>query len=146
MLHEIKNRYCNITRDIVMKFISFCKPCKEKQNLQTKGFVSKPILSKEFNSRGQVDLIDMQSQSYNDYKFIMTYQDHLTKFTILNALRTKTAEEVAINLLNIFTVFRAPAILQFNNGREFYNSIINELIKMWKGMKIVHGKPRHSQS
>ena len=49
-------------------------------------------------------------------------------------------------LLDIFCIFGAPAILQSNNGREFANSIITELAATWNGLKIVRGKPRHSQS
>lgn len=37
-------------------------------------------------------------------------------------------------------------LLALDNGREFVNSILTELHKMWDGVKIVHGKPRHSQS
>lgn len=33
-----------------------------------------------------------------------------------------------------------------DNGREFVNSIITNLNEMWSDVKIVHGKPRHSQS
>lgn len=74
------------------------------------------------------------------------YQDHLTKFVLLRLLKHKRAEEVAYVLLDIFTTFGAAAILQSDNGREFVNKIINELCNMWEDLKIVHGKPRHSQS
>lgn len=37
-------------------------------------------------------------------------------------------------------------ILQSDNGREFANRIIKNLAEMWPGLKLVHGKPRHSQS
>ncbi|XP_071111144.1 uncharacterized protein [Haliotis cracherodii] len=41
-----------------------CKECQRKRKRPTnKGTVVKPILSKDFNSRAQVDLIDMQSMS-----------------------------------------------------------------------------------
>jgi len=43
-------------------------------------------------------------------------------------------------------MFSAPFILQSDNGREFANKIIQHLADMWPGMKLVHGKPRHSQS
>ncbi|XP_020298040.1 KRAB-A domain-containing protein 2-like [Pseudomyrmex gracilis] len=33
-----------------------------------------------------------------------------------------------------------------DNGREFTNKIIEEVCGMWNELKIVHGKPRHSQS
>src|SRR5215468_6650242 len=76
----------------------------------------------------------------------MNYQDHLTKFTILRPLKSKTAEEVVYQLMDIFFMFGAPFILQSDNGREFANKIIQNLADMWPGIKLVPGKPRHSQS
>ncbi|KAF0726661.1 SCAN domain-containing protein 3-like [Aphis craccivora] len=40
----------------------------------------------------------------------------------------------------------APSILQSDNGREFSNNLVSNLKDMWPELKIVHGKPRHSQS
>jgi len=87
----------------------------------------------------------MQSQNINGFRFVLNYQDHLTKFVLLRALSSKRAEEIAHNLLDIYTTFEAPAILHSDNYREFVNSIINELHSMSSDIKIVHGKPRHSQ-
>ncbi|XP_023218899.1 SCAN domain-containing protein 3-like [Centruroides sculpturatus] len=88
----------------------------------------------------------MQSQANKEYKFILMYQDHLIKFIQLLPLKTKRAEEVAYVLLDIFTIFSAPSILQSDNSREFANNIIKEMCNMWSELKMVHGKPRHSQS
>jgi len=48
--------------------------------------------------------------------------------------------------MGIFCMFGASFILQSDNGHEFANIIIQNLADMWPGMKLVHGKPRHSQS
>ncbi|XP_067126039.1 KRAB-A domain-containing protein 2-like [Centruroides vittatus] len=93
-----------------------------------------------------VDLIDMQSQADEDYKFILMYRDHLTKFVQLQQLKTKRAEDVAYVLLDIFTIFSVQSILQNDNSREFANNVIKEMCNMWPELKMVHGKPRHSQS
>ena len=98
------------------------------------------------NNRCQVDLIDYQSCPSNRYKWLMVYQDHLTKFVFLRPLTSKRAEEVAYNLVDIFTIVRAPSILQSDNGREFVNKVIQNITSFWPELKIVHGKPRHSQS
>jgi transposase InsO family protein len=58
----------------------------------------------------------------------------------------QTTEEVAYQLMEIFCMFGAPFILQSDNGREFSSKIIRNLADMWPGMKLVHGKTRHSQS
>ncbi|XP_060844002.1 KRAB-A domain-containing protein 2-like [Rhopalosiphum padi] len=111
-----------------------------------KGLVVKPILHNEMNSRCQIDLIDMQSNPVNGFKYIMVYQDYLTKFVIIRPLRCKRAEEIAYQLLDIFTFFGAPSILHCDNGREFVNKIVTSVCEIWPQVKIVHGKARHSQS
>ena len=90
------------------------------------------------NYRAQVDLIGMQSLPDRDYKWILGYQDHLTKFVQLLPVTLKRAPEIAFQLLDIFSILGAPSILQSDNGREFMNSVITELSAMWDGLKIVH--------
>ena len=104
------------------------------------------MIFNDMNSRGQVDLIDMQSQPSGEYKWILVHQDHFTKFVQLRATKTKRAAEIGYLLLDIFCIFGAPAILQSDNVREFVNAAIQEMAEMWDGLKIVHGRPRHSQS
>ncbi|KAI5717175.1 hypothetical protein M8J77_001334 [Diaphorina citri] len=146
MLKELQKKYKNITIQIIMIYLNLCEICQKKSQVPKKGLVVKPLLSKEMNSRCQIDLIDMQAQADSDFKFIFVYQDHLTKFVQLRPLKSKRAEEVAHVLLDIFCAFGAPSILQSDNGREFCNRVIEELCSKWKDLKIVHGKPRHSQS
>ncbi|XP_060845364.1 KRAB-A domain-containing protein 2-like [Rhopalosiphum padi] len=146
MIKELQCKYKNIIYEIVMLYLSLCIQCQTKQKAPRKGIVVKPLISSELNSRCQIDLVDMQTCKDGEYKFILNYQDHLTKFIQLRPLKSKTAEEVAHNLLHIFLTFGAPNILHSDNGREFVNKIITELCFMWDGVKIVHGKPRHSQT
>ncbi|XP_060858218.1 KRAB-A domain-containing protein 2-like isoform X1 [Metopolophium dirhodum] len=146
MLYEINKRYKNITQSDVKQYLDLCIPCQQKKKSQKKGIVVKPMVFEDFNSRCQIDLIDFQSQSDAGYKFVLVYQDHLTKFCILRPLKCKRAEQIAYVLLDIFCLFGAPSVLQSDNGREFCNEIVNSLKEMWPELTIVHGKPRHSQS
>ncbi|CAF4733883.1 unnamed protein product, partial [Rotaria sp. Silwood2] len=136
-MNDIKKKYANITEKQVTLFISGCHECKLKRTKpkNSSKLVLRPIISNDFNARGQVDLIDMQSCPDSHFKFILNYQDHFTKFCILRPLKTRTAAEVAFHLLDIFTTFGAPIILQSDNGREFVAKIIEELSNMWKGFK-----------
>ena len=70
----------------------------------------------------------------------------LTKFTILCPPKSKTAEGVASQLMDIFCMFGAPFIPQSDNDTEFANKIIQNLADMWPGRKFVNGKLRHFQS
>lgn len=42
----------------------------------------------------KVDFIDLQSHHDGEYKFIMMYEYHLTKFVQLRAVKTETIDEV----------------------------------------------------
>ena len=144
MLKEVNKKYANVTRDVLNLFKEMCEECQlKKRKIASKGLVFKPLLSKDFNSRGQVDLVYMQSMRDGD---ILHYQDHLTKFAVLRPLTSKLAAEVGFQLLDIFLLFGAPHILQSDNGREFTANIIKELKDMWPDCTLVHGKPRHPQS
>lgn len=97
-------------------------------------------------SRGEVDLIDMQAMAYPNFKWIMVYRDHFSKYCVLRPLMTKRATEVSTHLWDIFLLFGAPAILQRDNGSEFTSHVITELKSVWPDLTIVYGKPRHPQS
>jgi len=143
---KLKKKYCNVARQLIDLYLALCEQCQLKEKAPKRGLVVRPILSHYVNSRCQVGLTDMQSEPDGYYRFVMNYQDHLTKFTILHPLQSKTAEEVAYQLMDIFCMFSAPFIPQSDNGPEFANKIIQNLADMWPGTKLVHGKPRHSQS
>ena len=99
-----------------------CPECQlQKSKKSLKSTVTKPIRSFDFASRGQVDLIDMQTgRAMNEpYNFLLVYQDHLTKFIVLWPLKRKTAAEVTSILLDIFCLIGPPHILQSDNGKEF---------------------------
>ena len=124
-------------------YLDLCETCHLKISIVKKSLVVKPIISTSMNSRCQVDLIDMQSQPDGSYKIILNYQDHLTKMVILRPLQSKTAEEVAYQLVDIFCLQGAPSILQSDNGREFTNKLIQNVLELWPECHLVHGKPRH---
>ncbi|XP_023236274.1 KRAB-A domain-containing protein 2-like [Centruroides sculpturatus] len=144
MLKECNRKYKNVTVEATMTYLKLCQPFQKKQILK-KGIVVRPILHSEMNSRCQVDLIDLQTTPDRN-KFILVYQDHLTKSVIYRALQTKRTVEVAYHRLDIFTIFGAPSILHSDNGRKFSNQVIESLCSMGLDVKIVHGKARHSQS
>lgn len=145
MIFGLRKKY-SIPRPIVEIFVKLCKFCNCKKSLPKKGIIVRPITSKDFNVRGQVDLIDLQSTPDRGFKWLMNYQDHSTKFLHLRPLKSKRAAEVAFELLKIFLEFGAPHILQSDNGREFTAAVIEELVGMWPDCKIVHGRPRNPSS
>ncbi|XP_051163768.1 KRAB-A domain-containing protein 2-like [Leptopilina boulardi] len=145
MLYYIKKKW-KLSKQACELFVQCCETCTRKKALPKKGVVVKPITTNGFNMREQVDLIDFQSCCDGDFKWILNYQDHATKFLHLRPLKSKHAKNVADELSKIFFTWGAPQILQCDNGREFVASVVNELAVIWPHCKIVHGRPRHPQS
>lgn len=108
MLAETSKKYANITKKMISLYLSMCGTCQQKKTKKKRGLISKPILHSKMNSRCQVDLIDFQTQPDGNFKFIMVYQDHLTKFVLLRALESKRTAEVAYHLNDIFLTIGAP--------------------------------------
>ena len=76
----------------------------------------KPIESGDAWERIQIDLIDMRSEVYDDYQWIVHVIDHFSKYHII------TGHEVTEGLKhNVLPYFGLPKILHWENGLEFCN-------------------------
>lgn len=53
---------------------------KNRQRVKTTGVIVKPMLSNNFNYIAQMDLVDFQTLPDLELRWLMVYQDHLTKF------------------------------------------------------------------
>ena len=100
--------------------ICICKSVRKKPKAG-----HQPIISKGFGSRGQIDLIDMQSMPDGLFKYILNYTDHGSKMPYLFALSNKEVKCVSYILFRLFTMIGPPAILQADNGREFNGMACN---------------------
>jgi hypothetical protein len=114
----VKRHYVNISRAMVDKFIAACC-CQLDRKHPAKPDDIKPIISSRFNSRGQVDLINMTAYPDGEMRWILHYQDHHDKMSYLRAMPNKEAKTGVLELLPLFLMQGAPVILQSDNGREF---------------------------
>ena len=64
MQNCLATKYANVTTEHFNIHCSFCETCALKKSKARRGVVVKPILTQNGVSRGQVDLIDMQSQIF----------------------------------------------------------------------------------
>ncbi|XP_043855942.1 KRAB-A domain-containing protein 2 [Dromiciops gliroides] len=146
MLKELQGKYGNVTKEVIVLYLTLCKQCHQKNPVPKRGLSAKPMTFKVICSRCQVDLIDMQSNTDGEFRFILSYLDDLTKFIILRPLKSKKAREVACVLLDIFSVIGAPSVLESDSDREFVNHVVSELNQMWPDLKIIYENPQKSQS
>lgn len=127
-----KHRAC-LPRDMIQQFIKTCPTCNLKQS-QTVQPRLKPIKSENFWERVQLDLVDMRSENSNGYKWIAHAMCHFTKFHILWPMKNKSAVDVSEGLKTfVLPYFGLPKILQCDNGTEFKNQLVKELVKQWAG-------------
>ena len=104
------------------EFLKLCPLCTRRQPRKTETAGHKPIMTVGFGTRGQIDLIDFQAHPDGSFKFLLNYQDHGIKLYTNVALTSKRNSAIAFALLEIFTMFGPPCILQADNGREFTNA------------------------
>lgn len=145
MLQMACENYANITAEMISIFLEQCEACVLKKYAKSTGYTSDPIVCNSFNEHVQTDLVDMQGQECNEFRFFIVYQDHFTKLVQIRPLKRKTAKETTAKIFDFFCTFGAPDILQTDNGREFKNNVLESLCRAM-GVTMRHGKPRHSQS
>ena len=61
----------------------------------------KPIITVGFETRGKVDLVDMQSNELDGMKWPLTYCDHGTKYAVTRALPNKQVTILHLLLVNM---------------------------------------------
>ena len=67
-----------------------------------------------------------------------------SKFAKAYPHKSKVTLEVSNALESLFLTFGLPTILQCDNGKEFSNSVINDLCT-WFNVKLIRGRVRHPQ-
>lgn len=58
----------DVPRPAIVSFIASCEGCKLKKPKHRNKLVVKPIISTDFQSRCQCDLVDMSSEADGEYK------------------------------------------------------------------------------
>ena len=104
MAKAMESKYANISRNVIKQFLKLCPRCIEGAPRISSRAGIKPILTKGFNRRGQVDLIDFQSHPDEGMSWLLVYQDHGVKFAHFVPLPDKKAQTVAKALLKIFPI------------------------------------------
>ena len=67
--------------------------------------------------------------------------DHWSKFQLAFPLSSKSARDIASALEKwVFSVMELPSILQSNNGCEFVNKVIEEVLTTWAGKVLLSRK------
>jgi hypothetical protein len=79
------------------------------------------MISCSCGARVQVNLIDMRSSKdpVTGHKWILCYGDHLSSYSQVWCLTSKSSKEVGEALVKFLSSSLLPKVLQSNNGGEF---------------------------
>ena len=90
----------------------------------------------------------MKHMPHNGYTWILHIVNHWSKFNFAFPLVKKKANHVVKALHNyVFPVFSLSAIIHSDNGKEFVNKLIEDVVSTWPGhVQLISGRPRHPQS
>ncbi|XP_033208402.1 zinc finger protein 708-like [Belonocnema kinseyi] len=93
----------------------------------------------ENGKRGQIDVIDMSADNTSPYKYLFVYEDRLSRYIVLKAMKSNDPKKIAMHLLDVITIIGLPHILQSGNGRNFSDQVVQELRSLWNGFDIISG-------
>lgn len=128
LFKTISDKFIGVSRQDVTNFL------KNSQTAQLHKVppvekVHKSIISNYPLERFQADLIDLDNiKGFNyNYRYVLTIIDHFSKYAFAFPLTRKTAKNV-YNRLNEFFEKYKPHIWQTDNGKEFLNKKMEELL------------------
>ena len=110
-------------------FLKGCRPCAQySRSKPPRQTTLQPIACGEPFETVSVDITGPHPRSYNGYSFILTVQDHFSRWTEAYPLRRHTAEAVAKALFdNWICRFGFPLNLLSDQGAEFEGTVIKQL-------------------
>lgn len=137
MKAEVLKQYSNITQEIISINLSLCEVCHLKRSKTRKSLTLKPIVHKKFNSRAQIYLIEMKSESRPSHPICYS-----TCFSVKDSFKSKQkcwryflyfGCTICITWVGkCFLSFTLRFFLNYSaNGREFVNQIIKNLTAEW---------------
>lgn len=90
----------------------------------------KKTMVKNVDDQWQADLVEMReySKTNDGYNYMLVVIDCFSKYAWVESLKTKTGLETSKAFEKIFDLGRLPLKLQFDDGREFFNSNVKSLL------------------
>ena len=110
--------------------VAACLQCL-RFNVGKSGFHTRQFIHAELPfDHVSIDLVSglPTTERGNNYTLVIT--DICTRYKLLVAQQTKSAVETARNLWSVFCTFPIPKILQSDNGTEFVNSVVKEMLQL----------------
>ena len=135
-IRQIKLNYIwsGLSKDVKEYVISckLCSSCRGKTKVAPLNLYPTPQTPFE---RIAIDLLKLTTTSCGN-TYILVCTDYLTRFVELYAQKSKTAKETALNVYRFIMTHGAPEILMSDNGLEFDNKMLEELLIHFRTEKV----------
>ena len=143
---KISALHVGITKKQVRSYVQECDTCKRTTSIKEKDDIV-PVVSSGPMEHLQMDLIDFKQykDNNNGFAWLLTMVCIFSKFLWAVPLMNKEAATVGNALVQIFSQWGPPGILQSDNGKEFDAAVIRQICNSL-GIEIRHGRPRHPMS
>lgn len=149
MLGRIKELYWwkNMRQDIE-NYVKNCKSCQINKPLRQVNRSPMIITSTatRANEKLFLDLVGpLPETHHNKFKFILTLQDDLTKYSQAYPMVTCSAEETARSLVKYISHIGIPKIIITDQGANFSSEVMKQLERLF-GIKHIFASPYHPQT
>ena len=130
-MNRIKEKYWwkGMERDTI-DVIAKCIPCQENHALIHKEHPARATQISYIHERIGIDLVGGFPETEEGYIGVMIITEYLTKYAVVYPIKSKGAKEIAENLFNYIGMFGPPKIILSDQGTEFCNKIVAELLKV----------------
>ena len=113
---------------VVQEYVKSCLPCQQqKGQAQVSTSLSHQPDPTEPFERVSMDMMSVNAMGTN-FKYILTFVDHYTRYVILVPMKTKKQETVAeVIIERLIAPFGPPKTMQMDHGSEFNNKSLHEV-------------------
>lgn len=119
----------NMIKDIE-NVVKQCRPCLRHQKTPIQEHPALAIPVTGLMDRIDMDLVFGLPETENGYKGIFVITEALSKYPYAVPIKSKTALEIARQFFNFICLFGPPKQIISDQGKEFVNSILQELVKL----------------
>ncbi|XP_022161849.1 KRAB-A domain-containing protein 2-like [Myzus persicae] len=155
MIHRIRLRYCNVTREAVSTYLAQCPYCRNPRGEDAVRAISpkapmvvvpmpvqvSPVSAvqmcpssqfSEYGSSVYFGFIDMRPWTRDGYSYIMVHWDIKSKFMHIMPLQSVHHVNVAVSLMDIYATFGMPHFIDAPYCVQYIKAIINHIKVVWR--------------
>lgn len=149
MLSRIKTSYYwKSMRSDIKNYVKNCKLCQVNKPLRRSNKAPMEITTTSTRpfERLALDIVGTLPESgFQKFRFILTLQDDLTKFSCVYPMVTSTSDEIARNLVHFMSLFGFPKTILTDLGTCFTSELFKQVTDICK-IKSLFSTPYHPQT